>query len=119
MVKRVESLPLFDLGEWEGPLVVPPGLSNRRRQTAEKLQRISLGLHPLTGLPLHEQAPKDTNRTKRLPQAYTCGTCVFLAQVPEVVRSNLDCKLSTHTGGARRWWPACAQYKPRAAVKGD
>jgi hypothetical protein len=113
MAKRVDSLPLFDLGEWEGPLVLPPGLTARQRRTAEKLQRISLGLHPLTGLPLYGDAPKDTNRTKRKPQFGTCGTCVHLSRIPNEVRSNLDCGLSTHTGGARRWWPACVQYKPQ------
>lgn len=121
MAKRepVETLALFDLADWPEPLVLPSGLTTRRRRTAEKLQRIALGLHPLTGLPLHPDAPRDTNRSRRLPQLYTCGTCLHLSQVPNIERSNLDCALSVYTGGARRWWPGCDQYKPKVTVKGD
>lgn len=112
MVKPVESLPLFPLDEW-APLVLPSGLSDRRRRTAEKLQRIRLGLHPVNGLPLDPEAPKDTNRTKRLPQAHTCGTCVHLYQIPRIERSALACDIATTERPARRWYPGCDQWKPK------
>ncbi len=111
--KQVDSEPLFGLEEWREPVVLPAGLSRSKRRTAEKRQRIAIGVHPLTGLPLFPGAPADTNRSKRLPQFGTCGTCLHLSQMPGIVRSSLDCELSTHNGGARRWWPACMQYRPR------
>ena len=112
MVKPVESLPLFELDEqWEAPLVLPAGLSTRQRRTAIKLQKIGLGLHPVTGLPLDPEAPKDTNRTRRQLQPHTCGTCAHLYRVPNIERSELACDIATTPRPARRWYPACDQYK--------
>lgn len=115
MVKQVESMPLFQLEEWGEPLVLPIGLTNRQRQTAIKLQRIRLGLHPLIGLPLHPSAPADTDRSKRKPQPYTCGTCCHLYQIPNIEKSALACDLATTERPARRWWPGCDRWKPREA----
>jgi hypothetical protein len=111
--KRVESEPMFGLEEWPAPLVLPAGLSNRRRQTAEKLQRIALGLHPLNGLPLDPLAPKDADRSKRIVRDHTCGSCVHLYQIPTVNRSALACDIATTERPARKWWPGCDQWKPR------
>lgn len=118
MVKRVESLPLFELeGQWESPLVLPSGLTTRQRRTALKLQKIKLGLHPVTGLPLDPLAPKDTNGSRRLIQPHTCGSCVHRYRVPNIERSALACDLATTQRPTCNWYPACDQYKSKGAEK--
>jgi hypothetical protein len=118
----VESLPLCDDAGTvmpPGPRVaqpVPDGLSKSRRETALKAQKIEMKMHPLVGLPLHPQAPADTDSKHRKPLPFTCGTCARLQQVPNIVRSELECMIAVSKAPARRWWPACKMYRQRGVV---
>lgn len=109
----VETIPLFDnpgirISPW-----VPTGLSRSKRRTALAKQAIDLNKHPMTGLPLHPDAPWDASNKDRKPREFTCGTCIHLLHLKTAAGyPYLDCNLSTRESGARAWYPGCRQYKP-------
>lgn len=115
-VVGVDSLALFDE---VGPILSPPipkGLSRRKRRTALALRKLELGRHPLTGLPLHEQAPlfviRQVHHKRAKPLAFTCGSCAHLHRVIFAASSALDCDLAVADNSAKAWYPGCAQWKP-------
>jgi hypothetical protein len=111
-VPGVDSEPLFDQAD-AGPQLPATGLTRRKRDTARKALKIVVGQHPLTGLPLDPLAPKGTERPKLRAQAHTCGSCVHLYRIPNIVKSELACDMTTTPRTARRWWPSCIFFRPR------
>jgi hypothetical protein len=99
-----------------------PGEALRARQ-ADKLAR---GLHPLTrqGWPpilLHREAAPATDAAA---PGLRCGGCKFRQVIGHHDRKYPKCVLpdrwgepsrATHgdTSDVRKWWPACADYKPK------
>jgi len=111
----IESLELFID---PGPRLaepIPKGLTLRKRRTALRLQKIALGQHPLLGIPLHPLASREIDRS-RAPRPFTCGTCAHLVPLRNTAKPKLDCELSMSTGTAKRYEPACVQYRQRGVV---
>jgi hypothetical protein len=108
----VETIPLFDNPGVRLSPKVPKGLSRSRRRTALVLQTLDLNKHPMTGLPLHPDAPWDASKADRKPRPVTCATCVHLQHIDMGGYKTLDCNLATRNTGQRAWWPGCAQWKP-------
>lgn len=120
-VAEVESVPMFGLTD-AGPRIadpIPLGLPRRRKRTAEALQAIDLGKHPVTGLPLHPEAPEDSSRKDRYPRAFTCGTCLHLGRHVYYGTSVVFCEIATHDRPTRRWYPSCVQYRPIPEVSDE
>lgn len=111
------TVPLFDRVD-AGPQLPETGLTTSQLRTARKALKIKVGEHPLTGLPLDPLAPRGIDRPKRRYEAHTCGSCVHLYQIPEIVTSALACDMTTTPRVARRWWPACILFRPREGMKG-
>jgi hypothetical protein len=105
------TVPLFDRVD-AGPQLPETGLTTSQRRTARKALKIKVGEHPLTGLPLDPLAPRGIDRPKRRYEAHTCGSCVHLYQIPEIVTSALACDMTTTPRVARRWWPSCILFRP-------
>lgn len=111
---EIESLPLFPTAA-AGPRIadpIPLGLPSRRKRTAEALQAIDLGKHPVTGLPLDPLAPVDASRKDRYPREHTCGTCVHLGRHIYHGTSTVFCGIATYDRLTRRWYPGCRLWKP-------
>lgn len=118
----VTTDPLFDLGEaLDGFPEVPAGLSPTRKRTLRRLIMLELGTHPVTGLPVHPDAPVDASAKDRFPRPATCGTCEHrIVQNLGTERSYPKCdRLSKDRLAARtaatdtpRWMPACIGYTP-------
>jgi hypothetical protein len=107
-----EMAPLFDRVD-AGPQLPESGLTSSQRRTARQALKITIGQHPLTGLPLDPLAPKGLDRPKRRADPHTCGACVHLYQIPEIVTSALACDMMTTPRVARRFWPGCTLYRPK------
>lgn len=104
---------------------VPEGISPGRRRTLLRIISIERGTHPITGLPIHDQAPPDASNRDRYPRPHTCGTCThrytvtLFGDVGEG-RAYPKCdRLTTERQEARtaatdtpRWMPACVAYTP-------
>lgn len=117
----VETAPLFDRAAAVADLTdVTPGLSPDRRRTLRRLQLIELGRHPITHLPLHEQAPADASNKDRYPRFATCGTCVHRVvlehhdyRYPKCDElSPAELALRTSRTDTYKWLPACVAYRP-------
>lgn len=116
----VETAELFDRTVAVADLTdVTPGLSADRRRTLRRLQLIELGKHPITHLPLHEQAPADASNRDRYPRPATCGTCVHRIVQRYHGRGYPKCdelapaELALHTSrtDTYKWLPACVAYR--------
>lgn len=122
--------------DWPEPLAAAEPLSADRRRTQRQHQRIEVGVHPLTGGPLHQLA--DT--TVCAPDApklqpFTCGSCRFRQVIrwhdgaypkclQDIMRADQDgaeqsarpldrAKHVSHGAATdcRAWWPACVHYE--------
>jgi hypothetical protein len=95
---------------------VPERISAGRRLTLRQKRDVELGRHPLTGGPAR-------------PELGTCGDCALrsldFGRFPKClqgaqveVRPFRAGPYMTHgqATDVRRWWPACGQFKPRAAA---
>jgi hypothetical protein len=118
----VTTEPLFGLDTArDGLPEVPAGLSAGRRRTLRRLLLLELGKHPITGLPVHPDAPTDTTAKDRFPRPMTCGTCThrFVQNLgtersyPKCDRLSKDrLEARTATTDTPRWMPACIGYTP-------
>lgn len=110
---------------WEPATPIPgEDLSAQQRLTRRQYADVEAGRHPLTGQPVHPEAPKGTDRPKQLREAFTCGGCRFLSdngwgylkcQAPGPDGKRIPAR-QTHgpQTDVRRWWPACPDYQPDA-----
>jgi hypothetical protein len=96
------------------------GLSPDRRRTRRQSDLIASGRHPLTGGPVHADAPHDGTRTT---PGLRCGDCRWRQNVEHSARPYPKCVV--HNGArvtaraasdVRAWWPACPAHEPREAA---
>lgn len=117
----IDTIELFPVTE-AGPLLPAQskdpemeGLSPGRRRTIRRLRDIARGVHPITGLPLHEDAPEDASRRDRFVRATTCGSCVHRMFVGGHAKDYPKCDLRVTASEATdcpRWLPGCSAWKP-------
>jgi hypothetical protein len=112
----IESLPMFDdvgpvLPRREDELA---GLSPGRRRTIRRLWKIAEGIHPITGAPLHPEAPKDATRWDRIAQRpFTCGSCAHRFTNWGGAKTYPKCDLHISRSeftDVPAWLPACSSY---------
>lgn len=106
---------------FEGYEPPPPteALSADRRRTQRQHDGVQAGRHPLTRGPLHPEASRGRTSADRIPEPFTCGTCVhrqFRSTGPKTYAKcvALGPKALSHSPGTDvcAWWPACPSYTP-------
>lgn len=92
-----------------------PVLSAGQRLTARQKASIAAGVHPLTRLPIHPQAPRDPEPTDRA-RPFTCGQCAHRVPYRYHDRAYPKCGLvslaHSEATDCRAWWPACNRFEP-------
>lgn len=110
------DVPLF--GDYDEAQPEPEKLSAGRRRTLRQADMVQRGVHPLTRLPLHEQATEVPKGTRAAP--FTCGSCVHRVIVSRGAKDYPKCDVdngavASHSEATdvRAWWPACTRYVAR------
>lgn len=89
-----------------------PTLGVDARRTQRSLALLEAGRHPVSKLPLRDDAPPVTDRGAPGPR---CGTCAQLVRHSYHLRTYLKCGQNITGGPAtdlRAWWPGCAAWTP-------
>ncbi len=117
----VATEPLLSKADVRGGFTeIPEGISATRRRTLLRLISLERGIHPITSLPLHPQAPADASNKDRYPRFATCGTCVHRVVQQHHDYSYPKCDelspaelaLRTSRTDTYKWLPACVAYRP-------
>lgn len=92
-----------------------PPLSFGRKLTLRRLAMLAQGIHPLTRLPLHVEAPPVADQTA---PGRRCGTCALRSGNSHGYQKchlELDRAQSWLRHGAatdvRAWWPGCERHE--------
>lgn len=95
--------------------VIPEALARLgedARRTQRSLALLAAGRHPVSRLPLRDDAPPVDERTAPGPR---CRTCVHLVHDTGHAKTYLKCGQNITGGPAtdlRAWWPACLAWAP-------
>lgn len=99
----------------EPPAVELESLGQDARRTLRRAAMLAAGRHPVTQVPLHEQAAPADDRHADGLRCDTCASCWTNAYTDGGSYVKCDAVPFTRGPGSdtRRWYPACTLYRER------